>query len=74
MTLLELYEKLCTGETEMMTGLCFEINWEFGEDLGNEFSEIMCAEIKSGYLPNKGEMTPERETFLLLFAAYKGQL
>lgn len=83
MTLLELYEKLCRGQ--MRHGLCFNMDVN-GIDY-REFQEIMCdykteGEIwnsyyfdgRSLYIEPKEGLTPLRETFLLLFAAYKGEL
>jgi hypothetical protein len=77
MTLLELYEKLCTGEIKMYDkygcyGLCYALKHNIGLDDKWEFEDIMMYKVQ--WLENKGVMTPERETFLLLFAAYKGEL
>ena len=88
MTLLELYEKICTGEIQMVdclgdpSGLCVIIA-DNGYDW-KEFQDVTCRTIgkegqrfynsTSQYISKPGVMTPERETFLLLFAAYKGEL
>ena len=89
MTLLELYEGLVMGEIILTSGLCGEIEWNINSELCIEFSELMCKQKifdsfyqcdipiwgdGFDYLSRKGVMTPERETFLLLFAAYKGEL
>lgn len=91
MTLLELYEKLCTGEIRLAdefdepSGLCYVLNrYKFD---WKEFQYITCRMVGRngeryydgyscyiGYIGGLGKMTPERETFLLLFAAYKGEL
>lgn len=82
MTLLELYEGVLSDKIEFRYGICRLIAENVSGELSSEFSDIMCERI--GYihdywngricLPNAGEFTTERETFLLLFAAYKGEL
>ncbi len=76
MTILELYEKLCTGEIRLTYGLCYQIGL-ISYTLSHEFEDILIDHTKTnidGYLSKSGVMTPERETFLLLFAAYRGEL
>lgn len=79
MTLLELYEKLCTGEIKMInydgedTGLCWAIYHKISIDMNQEFHYVF-RQIESIYLPEMGKMTELRQTILLLFAAYKGEL
>lgn len=70
MTLLELYEKLSTGEMKLRTGLCMLL---YENDLAG-YAELSDLFSIHGYVSTSGVMTAERETLLLLFAAYKGEL
>jgi hypothetical protein len=82
MTLLELYEKLCTGEIKLSwydgwsneyvpCGLCSVIE-DYTEYSFSAFGNVF--DLGDSLLEHEGVMTQERETFLLLFAAYKGEL
>lgn len=81
MTLLELYEKICTGEIKMKGivihhtirwGLCGALEDHFEESVYIDFCDLFDLSLR--FLDKRGVMTHERETFLLLFAAYKGEL
>lgn len=84
MTLLELYEYLIVNckrtiknEFGKSDGLCYVVGERLGFPESNEMEELfelMENTDDDGYLPRIGEMTPLRETLLLLFAAYKGEL
>lgn len=83
MTLLKIYKGLCNGTIEFEWGLC-EVLDRYGYDW-IEFQDITCRTTCRSYLityyegfsefiSTPGKWTKERETFLLLFAAYKGEL
>lgn len=82
MTLLELYRGLKTGDISFTHGICYAIMTHVdkgGWRLYSEFKRVMSSngDNKFGgscYLNRPGTFTTERETFLLLFAAYKGEL
>lgn len=81
MTLLELYYGLKKGEIELESGLCTAIVKHVSFQLNMEFNAVMSEDgickfhsIGYYYLDYIGAFTSERETFLLLFAAYKGEL
>jgi len=80
MKILELYEQLSTGEISLNgEGLCAAIANNISHEEYRLFCDTMCwVDNYFGkydfYLIDRGKMTTERETFLLLYAAYKGEL
>lgn len=87
MSILELYYGLKSGKITLGDdGLCKALWDHINCDTSFDFKEVMCAAITYGsirswnrqrislFLPQIGLFTPERETFLLIYAAYKGEL
>jgi len=76
MTLMELYYGLKSGKIKLRenSGLCHVIAYKVSLYHYLDFDALFMSSTTSTWLDDRGIFTPERETFLLLFAAYKGEL